>query len=412
MQNTEKVRIHAVDALRGFALAGIVIMHMVEQFIAAPRPTAAWDIEATLLDKVVNGLVFFLVGGKFFSMFALLFGISFAIMMRNAAQRGQSFSGRFLWRLSILLIFGMLHTLIYRGDILSLYATLGMILPLFFNIPNRWLWALTLALFLGLGRYIFFLITGKSTFLDYPLAPDSPAIIAYVNLLKTGTFTEVISENFTHGFTSKFDFLFGIFGRAYVTVGYFLVGIWIVRVGLADRIDQATPLLKRVLKWSIAALVLSYISMFGAFSLLPTPPDMATWGFAFAITFYDTANIATTAIWVCAFLLIFFKWRAGWNLALADYGRMALTNYLLQSVIGVLLLHGWALGLLGKLHDWQTLLMAFAVIYVQVKFSQWWLARYHYGPMEWLWRCATYFRRVPLRRTAPTSAELPVQTDN
>lgn len=397
MRDFNSSRIEAIDALRGFALAGIVVAHMVEQFTAAPRPLAAWDVQANLADKIVSAFVFIFVGGKFFSIFALLFGISFAIMMRNAAQRGHNFSGRFVWRLFLLLFFGAAHTLIYRGDILSLYATLGMILPFLFNLPNRWLWLLTVALSLGLGRYMFFLITGAGSFLDYKLTPEAPQVIDYVNLLKTGSFIDVVSENFRHGFVSKFDFLFGIFGRAYLTIGYFLVGIWVVRSGLVDRLEDSRSLLKKVLLWGTCAVVASVVLTAASFSLLPQPVNFETWGFIFAFTFYDTANIAMTAVLAAGFLLVLFKWRTRWLTPLCDYGRMALTNYLLQSVIGVFLLHGWGLGLLGKLHDWQTFLMAFVVILLQVRFSQWWLARFRYGPLEWLWRSATYFKWAPLR---------------
>ncbi len=123
-------RIDAVDALRGFALAGIVFAHMIEQFLAAPRPAEGWLVEPNLADHLVNAFNGIFIMGKFFSIFAVLFGMSFAIMMGNAAAKGRSFSGRFVWRLAILLLFGFLHSLLYRGDILTVYVAVGFCLPL------------------------------------------------------------------------------------------------------------------------------------------------------------------------------------------------------------------------------------------------------------------------------------------
>ncbi len=398
MQHNAKTRIHTVDALRGFALAGITVAHMLEQFIAAPRPEGdAWGVTPTVLDNALQSLGFLLISGKFFSIFALLFGISFAIMMVNAEKRGTAFGGLFVWRLTLLFAIGVLHSMFYRGDILTVYAVIGLALPLFYRLSDRALWCVALLLFAGLGRAAFLLLTGKDTLLPYAWMPDSPVVADYVHTLKTGSLIDVFSTNLTQGMATKYDFQLAVGGRAYLTLAYFLVGIWLVRSGVIGDLENRRRAVKRLCVYALLAAVLFLLLVAGSFVTLPQPIDMTSWHFAMGMAFYDLMGVALTALIVGLFLLWYLKKPEGMLNALSPYGRMALTNYLTQTLIGTFVFHGWGLGLLGQLHEWQTLLLALAIIYVQIKVSTWWLARYRYGPLEWAWRCGTYRQRLPLR---------------
>lgn len=392
-------RIDAVDALRGFALAGIVFAHMIEQFLAAPRPAEGWLVEPNLFDHLVSAFHGIFIMGKFFSIFAVLFGMSFAIMMGNAAAKGRSFSGRFVWRLAILMVFGLLHSLVYRGDILTIYVAVGFCLPLFYRLPGKVLWAIIILLFFGLGRYLFYLATGSVSLLGYEMSPDSPVIAAYVEILKTGSFLDVARENFFNGLASKFDFQVGVFGRGYLTLAYFLVGMWLVRSGIVNDLEAHKPLIKKVMYWSIALTVVFFIAMVMSFTFIPDLMEFESWLSVFAFTFYDLFNTAFTGILICGFVLLYLRRPTGWPGRLAPYGRMALSNYLAQSLIGTFILYGWGLGLLGQLHDWQMFLLSLAIIFIQVGLSKRWLSRFHYGPLEWVWRCGTYFKKVKFVRT-------------
>ncbi|MGB5646574.1 MAG: hypothetical protein WBM55_05595, partial [Muriicola sp.] len=133
-------RMDIVDALRGFSLAGIVIVHMVENYIGAPFPEGT--MEATHqgpLDYVVDGFILLFLRGKFFALFSFLFGLSFFIQMDKARRGGMDFRMRFLWRLMILLAIGFAHSLFYRGDILTIYALLGVLLIPCYKLKDRWL---------------------------------------------------------------------------------------------------------------------------------------------------------------------------------------------------------------------------------------------------------------------------------
>ena len=391
-------RIDAVDAMRGFALAGIVFAHMIEQFIAAPRPVDGWLVESNVFDHMASAFHGIFIMGKFFSIFAVLFGMSFAIMMGNAAARGHHFSGRFIWRLAILFAIGLIHSLIYRGDILTIYASIGFCLPFFYRLSNKVLWFIIILLFLGVGRYLFYLVTGTSSLLSYELIPESPVVAAYVEALRTGSFLEIARENFFYGLTSKADFQLGVFGRAYLTLAYFLVGMWLVRSGIVNNLEANKHLIKKTLKWSIGLCVVFFFCVGAAFALIPDLMEFKNWLSVFAFVFYDLFNTAFTALLMTGFLLIYMRRPTGWLGSLAPYGRMALSNYILQTLVGTFLLYGWGLGLVGQLHDWQTFLLSVVLIFLQIQLSKWWLSRYYFGPLEWLWRCATYFKGVNFAR--------------
>ena len=131
-------RLLSVDALRGFSLAGIVIVHMVENFIGGPPPAEAMAaVNQGWPDSVVDGFIFLFLRGKFFALFSFLFGLSFFIQMEKGAQKGSGFEGRFLWRLILLLLIGIVHHMFYRGDILTIYALLGIVLIPFYRLPTK-----------------------------------------------------------------------------------------------------------------------------------------------------------------------------------------------------------------------------------------------------------------------------------
>jgi len=397
---TSPSRIHALDALRGFALAGITLAHMIEQFIAAPRPPAEiWGVTPTLLDQVIQGLNFLLISGKFFSIFSLLFGISFAIMMTNAERRGQAFRGRFIWRLVLLAGLGLLHALFYRGDILTVYALIGLSLPLFYQLSNRVLWVLALLLFVGAGRVIFLLLTGTDTLLSFSWnLPDSPVVVEYIQTLREGTPMDVFALNLTQGMATKWDFQLAVGGRGYLTLAYFLMGIILVRSGLVGHIAQRGANLKKLFWSSLGAAVVFLLLTIGSFATLAEPIDMTRWNFVLGMVCYDLLGVALTLMLISGFLWRYLHKPEGKLGKFSAYGRMALTHYLLQTLVGTFIFYGWGLGLLGKLHDWQTLLLALVLVYLQIQLSLWWLSRYRYGPLEWVWRCGTYLKWVPLKQ--------------
>ncbi|MBX2848688.1 MAG: DUF418 domain-containing protein [Acidiferrobacterales bacterium] len=391
--NTGNSRIDAVDALRGFALIGVGLVHVIEQYSAAPMLPAITEVAtAGILDKVISGLNFFLMTGKFYIIFSLLFGLSFFIQVDSQERDGKSSTSQFAWRLLLLFLFGYAHHLIYRGDILMIYATLGVSLIFLRRVPTKLLLLFALAMFLGFGRYLSFAFFGGP---PESFSPDSPEIQAYFNILQTGSLWDVMSMNNVGAFENLIVFQFGFFARGYITFGLFLIGICLGRSGFFHDIQGHRHLIKRALKWAGVSAVLSAVLMIGCFSTVDQPPTFTTWLEAFAFTFLDLFNLSVATLFACGFLLLITSKASVLNL-FAPYGRMALTNYILQSIIGTFLFYGWGLGLLGNWPNSLIILLGASMAIGQIIFSHLWMSQFRYGPLEWLWRIMTLRQRVKI----------------
>jgi uncharacterized protein len=402
-------RLDVVDALRGFALLGITFVHFAEQFYAMSPPQDHGNYSQHIpADGIVQGVLDFLLRGKFFMLFSFLFGLSFAIQMGNAQSKGINFSGRFLWRLVILFAIGVVHQLFYNGDILTVYALLGLPLIPFINIPNKWLLFVFALLMFGLPRLII-LNTKPPINYEEQAKLDEPKNKIYWNAAKHGTFKDIAYQNIIQGAVSKWDGQFGFFGRGYQTFALFILGLYAGRNRFFDNIAEKIPRLKKGIWWSVGILV-GIIGM-GAllFLLLKLPQKFGQIGeMFFGLMLYDWGNFVQAGIYVFGFLLLFAK-KAWWKrqiLKLAPYGRMALTNYVVQSIIGTTLLFGFGFGQLGNYGTTVMFATALIVYIGQLHFSRWWLQHYHFGILEWLWRSITYFKWQPFKKTTDAQPQI------
>lgn len=394
-------RITIVDALRGFALAGIVICHVVENYIGSV-PTAEFNdaVHQGLIDDIVDGFIGIFLRGKFIALFSFLFGLSFFIQMDNAHTKGKRFGTRFLWRLILLFAIGFVHSLFYRGDILTVYAILGIFLIPFYNVSNKWLLGIAALLFMGLARFLLFAsIGGEGVFTNFDINPESPKVLAYYDTLKNGTLLDVFATNATQGHIDKAEFQYGVFGRGYFTFAFFLVGLFVGRSGFFKRYKEEPKLMKKILVYSLIALVVSFGIMAGGFISMGTNFNLQSWNAMIGLTGMDMSNAAMTIIYIVLFAM-WFKKSKGEKLLLkfAPYGRMALTNYVLQSIVFTFVFFGWGIGLIGELRQVYTFLLALLFIALQMLVSKWWMQYFKYGPLEWLWRSLTFFKIFPFRK--------------
>jgi len=393
-------RIVLIDALRGFALAGIVVTHMLENYIASAIPMKyAEQMNPELIDQIISGLCDFLLRGKFFALFSFLFGLSFFIQMDKASSKGQGYGGRFLWRTIILLGIGFLHSCLYRGDILLIYALLAIPLIPLYKASSKILWAFLVVLFLGGPRYlIFHFFKDSPLFTEEPLMPNSPASLAYIELLQTGEAFEIFSANAWAGILNKFEFQWGVFSRGYLTFGFFILGLWIGRMGWLRDYIQNKKRFKRGWVIGLLLLLLSAVSASFIFIKAGEVQQFDRWILMFGLSAVDLFNLGMAILIVSLFVLAYTTPKGEQRLAVfAPYGRMALTNYLVQSIIGSFIYYSWGLAWVGTLPSRYSFLLALLVIGLQMAFSSWWLKRYRYGPVEWLWRSLTHFKRYPLR---------------
>ncbi|WP_224482673.1 DUF418 domain-containing protein [Robertkochia aurantiaca] len=397
----QKKRVACIDALRGFALAGIVIVHMLENYIAGPAPDFFnQQVNPALIDQIIEGLSGFFLRGKFFALFSLLFGLSFFIQMKNAERRDESYAARFAWRLLLLLGFGLMHHLFYRGDILTIYALLGFLLIPVFRASDKTLIILIALIFAGTFRYAVYALTGGDTIFGMPVIdPDQEMISDYYNTLSKGSLTDVFKTNATEGHLLKLEFQFNIFYRGFLTYGFFLIGLLLGRKDLFNAVEEGLVPKKKFWLITSGGLLLSLVMTGVMFSLLGEQADLRSWVAMLGLTFYDLANLFLTLIILGLFTL-------GWNKSrgkrflgyFAPYGRMALTNYLLQTIIGTFILYGWGLGYIGSIRNSLMILIALAVIFLQMWWSRWWLEHFYYGPFEYVWRCLTWFKIMPFKK--------------
>ena len=405
-QSAPSERIEIIDALRGFSLAGIVFAHLLENFVAAPMPMEAIEaMNPGILDQIADGFVNFLFRGKFFALFSFLFGLSFFIQMENGANRGGYFGGRFLWRLILLFAIGFVHSMFYRGDILTLYAVVGLFLIPFFKVDSKWLLALAGLIFLGLGRFlVFFFTKGEGLFINEEMGPEAPWVAEYFNLLKTGSLQEVMASNAIQGNLMKAEFQFGVFNRGYLTFAFFLLGLFIGRTQYFKNYLSETKFTKQLWVGALILLGVSILSMVGIFASMGPNVDFNSWTAMFGLTFFDLMNLAFTVLIVAVFVILYKKKRAGKFLrSFIPYGKMALTNYVFQSILGTFIFFGWGLGQLSNIPNRYSFLIAIAIIVLQMLLSKWWLRYFKYGPLEWVWRSLTFFKVFPFKRQAPTS---------
>lgn len=399
-------RIVFIDILRGMALFGILAANM-RAFFA---PLDVYDDVTVIFhghaDVVVQTFINAFIQGKFITIFSFLFGMGFAIQFSRAEARGARFLGFYPRRLVALALLGLIHgILIWGGDILLTYALAGAILLLFRKRKQKTLlwWA---------GSLFSLPIVISTTFLCLyysrfrrpwmvPKPPDLTKVQTIINIYAHGSVTQILRQNWVE-FKQQLPFqLFALYA-----VGLFLLGMWVWRAGIVQRLDEYKPILKRACVWCLplGAVISAYSAIVHA--VLP-PNSVSLWGFFGGITFLPGAHILAAGYISALALLFLDDNRRRFLLPFAAIGRTALTNYLAESVICTLFFYHYTTGLYARIGPAWGLVPTVVLYAAQVRFSIWWLQRYRFGPVEWLWRWITYWKMPAMRKSLPES-ELPV----
>lgn len=399
-------RIEVIDVLRGFALLGIIIVHMTEQYYAGQPPQEHANFTAPgLADQIVMGLIQLLIQGKFYMIFSFLFGMSFYIQL-SKSDKSFGFALRFFWRLLILFAIGFIHHLHYRGDILTIYAMLGVVLLFTHQLPDRFLLVLALLLVLDVPAFLTRLtdVIWAPPSNENPFSQDQAGLLAYYNTVSSGTYLEILKANLAE-FSAKMYFQV-ISGRLYITLGLFLLGLYAGRKNFFNDIQSKVPLFKRILKgslWTMLGCVLFVLVFFGGANVLGIKDVSQQLQWMVGGGAVDVFNAALAAVYVTAIALLFQKER--WYKRLMHFyavGRMGLTTYLMQTLFGVLIFFSFGLGLIGKIGAATTIVLGIGLYIIQIQFSKFWLRHFQYGIFEWLWRSLTYLKIQPFRKTSAT----------
>lgn len=381
----KKPRVEVVDALRGFAVMAILMVHSLEHFIfpVYPTETAGW-LEA--LDAGVFNATFALFAGKAYAIFALLFGFTFYIQMNNQRKVGKDFGYRFLWRMVGLVFFATLNAAFFpAGDVLLLFSIVALVLFLTRHWSEKAV-LLTAIIFLlqplEWYHYIASLVNPAHQLPDLRVNEMYAEVAEYT---KAGNLLDFLWCNITLG--QKASLLWAVnAGRYFQTAGLFLLGYYLGRRQLFLTSEANTRFWTSVLCLSAVAFAPLYVLK----ELIMGSEDAIVRQSA-GTAFDMYQKLAFTGVLVSAFVLLYqgerFKRMVG---GLRYYGKMSLTNYITQSIIGAIIYFPFGLYLAPHCGYTLSLLVGICTFLLQVQFCKWWLARHKQGPLEKAWHRWTW----------------------
>ena len=380
-------RISVVDSLRGFAVVGIILIHFLEHlnFYAFPEPS---DFEQGLWDTV-----FFLGASKMYAIFSLLFGLSCFIMHHNQEKRGYDFRPRFAWRMLLLFIWGMLDLVFYNGDILCTYSVLGLLLIPLIKRSDKVLWIIS-ALLLLQPIELVYIVMGifdpSTTPMNIGLGP------LWGELFKPchdGGFFDVAIANLKYGLQINYGWAIE-HGRLTQTLLLFIIGMLLGRKRLFIDEGDNLKVWKKVCVWSVVAFAVLQ-------PMVLLVPDMIKacyedgQGLAIVesmdILLNAWRNFAMTAFYVSGITLLYYKTSLRKTIDHLRYiGKMSLSDYLIQSVVGAFLFYNWGLSLYTVCSHGYSILLAILFLVLLYFFCRFWTTRFRRGPLEELWYRATW----------------------
>jgi uncharacterized protein len=396
------------DILRGLAIAGIFINNIVafcglaflpaEQKFAYPTGT---------LDKILLALQVIWVEGKFYSIFSLLFGIGFSIILSRYESKGGRPLVLFYRRVFVLAGFGLAHAIfLWEGDILLVYALLGMLLPLFRSCSNRVLLILAAALILSPilidpFRLMLNFSPGEALFRKAQamdrlngIAKDPADYAKYLYLDSSG-YPEVLKWN-RSGFFYRWQYILDS-NRLPKVLGMFLLGYAAGRSGIPAQPEEFRRMFRKLATWGFTLGIPFSIPML-YFEIDEHNVPKSWWGIADTVT-YALSVVPLALAYASTVALAFVRTEGStWLRVLAPAGRMALTLYIMQTILGILIFYNLGFGLGLRFGYTWVVVIALVVYAAQVAFAHLWFRYFRYGPLEWIWRMLTYGRILPIRK--------------
>ena len=402
-------RIQIVDILRGFALFGILLVNMAifsQPFQSILFPA---DPEMPWYDWAATWLIHFLAEGKFYSLFSMLFGLGMILLMERIEARGGRFVPFYVRRLLALLLIGLVHAfLIWPGDILILYALVGFPLLLFRKARPRTLlvWA---AILIAVPLLLIAAATGLVALagmtpeggqqIEQSFAATKAGYLADVargyEVYAGGSFPDITAQR-------AFDYLsmglVSLFVLGFNVLAMFLIGVWFGKRRSFSDLDANRPLFCKLLFWGLTVGLLG--NAIYATLIMGIPRFDASIELLIATVAQGIGAPMLMLAYVSMICLLALRPAWGQRLqALAPVGQMALTNYLLQSIVCTLIFYGYGLALFGQVGAAWGIVLTVVIYVLLIPFSHWWMKRFLYGPAEWLWRSMTYGKPQPMRRS-------------
>ena len=338
-----------------------------------------------VVDKGIWETLFFLFGGKSYAIFALLFGLTFFIQSNNQEKKGNDFRGRFAWRLLLLLGFGFINSAFYQGDILTIYALIGFTLIPVAKLSNKAVFILAIILMAQPYEWLN-VITG----MQHPdLKLANPASWAYFGkmgeYLPGDSIIKTWIGNLTNGKTAVLFWTWEA-GRVFQTSALFMLGMLAGRKKFFVTSDTNTRFWVRTLVFAALAFIPLFI----------LKNDLSSWIQSEAIRrpletiITSWSNMAFMFMLVSGFVVGYAKLSGGFLDIFTPFGKMSLSNYMMQSILGSIIYYGFGLGLYKYTGATYCLLIGIALAVFQWFFCSWWLKTHKHGPLEGIWHRLTW----------------------
>lgn len=396
-----KQRYIILDALRGLALLGICwanfpefsLYTFLDNSVTEAMPTAQ-------IDHIVRYFQYIFIDGKFYTLFSILFGIGFSIILSKTTEKGNSGLKIFYRRMTILFFIGLFHLIfLWAGDILILYACMGLLLPLFRNLSDKKLLIVSTVLLL-----LPICIDAGVEFFNWNFSAPVITMTAYFHhkfgiteqlfpvwLVESKSYIDVLKFNIAGSFIRMQEFIEG--NRAFKVLGLFFIGLYIGRKKIYTNLKGNKDLLRKVM---IYGFIIGFpTSILYAWSAMNSHPL----GLAGHSAIYAISVVPLSFAYIAAICLFYQRNQERKVFKIfAIPGRMALTNYIMQSVLGIIIFYGIGFELGAKTGLIYVELIATGVFLFQMLYSYLWLYKFQFGPLEWGWRMLTYQKWIkPLK---------------
>ncbi|MDJ1500568.1 DUF418 domain-containing protein [Xanthocytophaga agilis] len=382
-------RIPLIDILRGYALFGIFLVRMVEVYSGWTTGKAS-TLPTAHTDMLLHQLVAFFAIGKFRALFSLLFGLSFYLQLQKFEQKGLSFTQNFLKRLGVLFLFGLVHTyLLWSGDILRWYAFAGLILIPLYKLPTRALFfaGAVLVVTPNIAEDLYHQLSVDTT----SAKPDEA--LAVYTLTSTHSYWEMLKANFIIVNAEWMNFVANLC-HVLVITGYFLLGVWVGRLQLfipgqwkKQYLNHKQEIFKLAIVLFSAAIIAGIITV-GAlvYAGVSIKSLFAQDGLFRVILFHSKTPFIVLSHIVGIYILLQIPFLQKQLSVLAYAGRMTLTNYIMQSMFGILIFYGIGLGFWGTVGPTYCIPLTLGLFLLQVWGSKLYLSYFKSGPLEYIWR--------------------------
>jgi uncharacterized protein len=372
-------RIQSIDAMRGLALLGIFFVNMID-FHSPWMYIDQLSYWGNQWNQFSMNMIDVLAQASFYPLFSFLFGYGFIILQNRLVARSTRFLPVMVRRLAFLFILGVMHfVLIWHGDILFTYSLCGFLLLLFIKLKGKHL------LQIGIGMWLFYALVFFLLLLPFNgdefTSHNPEAIQQSLLIYGSGSYMEILNQRvsdwtYVNGGINGVFLLFSIFP-------YFLIGAAFAKEGWFNGKQNNLLLVRKLF-------------FIGAIGFIVKISPFVFDSYAFSHLQDSLGGPLVSLFYMSAIALIYYS---GKTLKPLEWvGKMALTNYLFQSIVSTLIFYSYGLSLYGEIEVRTGILLLLGIFLLQIAFSRWWLLKYRYGPIEWLWRMVTYRRHFSLKR--------------